>query len=296
MHNQRSPGHNQWQRQCPPQTVSRGANCGRWARASVLPRLCLAVWLCGAVAGGLDSSDAGRADSTVVTILEPYAGAVLRESNDPEITFAAETGRREWRAGAEPAAVVTVRVDDRMQEIRLALPELRDQGGACEKTFRMTGLPNGLYHVSVQIDFGEGASIVGAGAGAATSTFTIDVGVELEMVLDSEDEDAEGAEEEGGQGRDKIMEERRKNAGEAWESFSDADLEARAGCASLGLSARRRPARIYDGFTYKDEIDLLEVRGGVGRPCVAADIYSSSYMQQQSYVTAVICGSRMRQS
>ena len=260
MHNQRSPGHNQWHMQCPTQTVSRCANCGQWVRPRFLPRLCLAVWLFSAVARGLDSSGAGRTDSTVVTILEPYAGAVLRESNDPEITFAAETSRREWRAGAEPAAVVTVRVDDRTQEIRLELPELRDQGGACEKTFRMTGLPNGLYHVSVQIDFGEGASVVGAEAGVATSTFTIDVGVELEMVLDSDDEDAEGGEEEGGKNRDKIMDEGRERAGEAWESFSDADLEARAGCASLGLSARRRPARIYDGFTYKDEIDLLEVR------------------------------------
>jgi hypothetical protein len=155
------------------------------------------------------------------------------------------------------------------------------------KSFAMASMPNGNYHLTVRIAEGEGEGGAGGGgrgladdtdaqqradsgdASAAATRFIVDVGVELTEV-EEEEEEVSSEEEEappqhvpparqavgggGGGGLDGV------GGGVEREGFSEEDLLAIGKCRELGMTARTRPARIFDGFTYKDEIELLQVR------------------------------------
>lgn len=200
----------------------------------------------------LEDPDGEPSSSLVITILDPYSGAVFREHNDVEISFTVEGLRR--RIGAmEPRAVVSTvcrcsgcrrdgwRMGDEAditREITVALPLLCSVEKTCEMTVELASIPNGLYQVAVSIDFGDGRGQ----EGKSWSTFEVDVDVELQRVV--EEDDIEGH--AGRVGRQ--------------EEFSEEDLRAVARCEANGLTARRAPARIFDGFTYNGEVDLLEIR------------------------------------
>ena len=193
----------------------------------------------------------------VITILDPYPGAVFREYNDVEISFTVE-GLGEGM-GAEPTAVVSTvchcpdctrdgwRMNneaDIKQAITGPLPLLCSAEKTCEQTVRMASLPNGLYEVAVGIDYRDGR---GQTVQSSWSTFRVDVDVELHRVLEED-----GIEGGGGRiGRHEDM-----GGGE----FSEEELKTVARCEEMGLKARQKPAHIFDGFTYNGEIDLLEVR------------------------------------
>ena len=57
-----------------------------------------------------------------------------------------------------------------------------------------------------------------------------------------------------------VFEEEDDGSGGVDGEFSAEDLAAMHMCEDWGFEVRQRPARIFDGFIYKNEIDLLEVR------------------------------------
>ncbi len=142
---------------------------------------------------------------------------------------------------------------DRPIHLRIPLPE-KDFGGAfvLEKSLVVASMPNGNYNLTVRIAEGDGGA-VGCEDGkdtrvfdsCALTLFSVDVGVELTTVKEEEEADFLG--QEGGGER---------------EVFSDEDLLAIQQCRELGagMTARTRPARIYDAISYRDEIEMLQVR------------------------------------
>ena len=210
----------------------------------------------------------------VVTIFEPFDGHVLRETNSVQISYTVEAVQP-WRGADHPPEAVVGLTDEGgayfpvHREPVDAL--IQDVGPIThESSVTIQGVPNGQYTLSVQIEGGGGGEAGGEAEGrlprklpSAATTFSVDVAVELTRVDEEEDDDdvQDGSEAnvdpeteaaEGEQGGDEMT-------APALSSFTDEDFGAMERCKDLGLLPRRRPARIFDGFTYKDEIDLLEV-------------------------------------
>jgi len=184
-----------------------------------------------------------------VTILEPHFGAYLYESPDVGVVFTVEAPPT-WRGDSAQVAVVRVHQHDNpsgwLDFARIPLPDLSSAAGAGvahETGVKLAGMPNGGYDLQVLIEGGGGgdrtdAERTGEGTWAASTTFRVEVALELSQVLEGEDDGSGGEDGE----------------------FSAEDRAAMEMCEERGLEVRRRPARIFDGFIYKNEIDLLEVR------------------------------------
>ena len=209
----------------------------------------------------------------VITILEPYPGAVFRERNDLEISFTVE-GLRELMGELQQTAIVSTlcrsqgckrdgwrmgHEADITQEIRVPLPQLCSVEKTCETSVKMASVPNGEYTMAVSIDYGNGRS-----QSSPWSTFTVDVDVELHRVLEDD--------------------ERSSSQKDLDEEFSEEDLRTVARCEAIGLKVRQKPARIFDGFTYNGEIDLLQVRAEEFGDLVTAMILVESTSTFQGHV------------
>jgi len=139
------------------------------------------------------------------------------------------------------------------------LPQLCSVERTCETSVKMASVPNGQYTMAVSIDCGDGRS-----QKSSWSTFTVDVDVELHRVL--EDDGIE------------------RGWSQKGEEFSEEDLRTVARCEAIGLKVRQKPARIFDGFTYNGEIDLLQVRAEEFGDLVTAMVLVESTITFQGHV------------
>jgi hypothetical protein len=225
--------------------------------------LCVCMcWVCG-VLRTLNVEAHAAANDAVITILEPFEGQVLRDTRDVHLSYTIEAVQP-WRDLDHPPELVVGITDEAgvyFQIQREPVDALTEGEGPIShgRSVTINSVPNGHFKLTVQIEGDRG----GKGRGgaqrhilSAAATFSVDVALDLTLVEEEEDEfqDDSGAdirprgEQDGGD-----------DASPALSSFTDEDLEAKERCAGLGMLPRRRPARIFDGFTYKDEIDLLEV-------------------------------------
>lgn len=139
----------------------------------------------------------------------------------------------------------------------MPIPELASGGGIGQVHHKayLANLGNQDFEVTVYIDGPGGARW------SASTKFAIDVIIELTRVTEEQEEE----EEEGGVGERAMglaggRGGGRGELGRDDNKFTQEDLRVLPQCAQHGMIPRRRPARIYDGFTYRDEFDLLQVR------------------------------------
>ena len=181
-------------------------------------------------------------DSTAfeVTIIEPFEGQVFVDSTDVPLVFSVRA-LQAWTSSDAPVAAVAI--DGRTLQ-RVPITELaggRGVGDVHERAL-VVELFNHDFNVSVHLHVGPDGEDPGGDVelASASATFSIDVRVELARIEEEEDERA-GV--EGGR-----------------QDFTAEDWQVLEQCAAHGLLRRNKPARIYDTFSFKDEIDLLQVR------------------------------------
>jgi len=224
--------------------------------------LCVCMcWGCG-VLRTLNVEAHAAENDAVITIMEPIEGQVLRETRDVHLSYTIEAVQP-WIELDHPPEVVVGITDEAgvyFQIQREPVDALTEGEGSIShgRSVTIKSVPNGHFTLTVQIE-GDGG---GEGSGAqrrmlsAAATFSVDIALDLTLVEEEEDELQDDS---GADVRPRGEEDRGADVSPALSSFTDEDLEARERCAGLGMLPRRRPARIFDGFTYKDEIDLLEV-------------------------------------
>jgi hypothetical protein len=137
----------------------------------------------------------------------------------------------------EPVASIKL---NGMEAYRMSLLDSCEAGGNGEVDFMITSLPDGQYDLSVAV-----VDVGGRERGSSAGTkFKVDVSILIAKVLENDDYGDDGEEDDQVTGLE----------------FSEEDLGIVAKCKELGLEPRRKPARIFDGFTYSNEIDLLLLR------------------------------------
>ena len=175
-----------------------------------------------------------------VTIIEPFEGQVFVDSTDVRLLFSVRA-LQAWTSSDAPVGAVAI--DGRTLQ-RVPITELAGGRGIGEVHERalVVELFNHDFNVSVHIHVGpEGVCPRGGGDVASASTnFSIDVRVELARI-DEEENESTGLEDNR-------------------QEFTAEDRQVLEQCAAHGLRRRNRPARIYDAFSFRDEIDLLQVR------------------------------------
>ena len=115
---------------------------------------CVSIFLVCVLLSGHHSVAAQRG-SVVVTLLDPFHGAVFRETNDIEISFSAEVVQP-WPSAGVPTAVVSLTDyrDSAFEVMRGPMDSLEGSWGTGrvqESSFTVQGVPNGPYVLAVKI-------------------------------------------------------------------------------------------------------------------------------------------------
>jgi len=170
----------------------------------------IAGWLigcrptCSAAAAAAVAASTPRSDPhVVVTIMEPYAGAIYRNTNNVVVAVTFEMLQK-WEA-SEPVAVVSLDQAGSgfgsVEFTRVPLPELSSgAAGAHEKAFTMAQLPNGDYNLTVIVHIDGVRGHAEHARPPASTRFTVDIAVELTKI-EEEDTDETDTEEGGSTGK-----------------------------------------------------------------------------------------------
>jgi hypothetical protein len=170
------------------------------------------------------SEPEARGQEVTVSILEPFEGEIFNYSRTVNVVLGITRGQS---LGEE--ATLELKVDGKDVSTIEILGE--DSEELAERTFTLVQVPNGKHRISLERRHGS------RGGHVEVAAANFEVAITVVMGVAQEGEDGTG-------------------------EFSDGDLEALASnvCEAHGLERRKRPAKIYDCFPIRNELDVLHVR------------------------------------